>query len=70
MEGRRQFKPLTDKLKRLKIKFRWEVPVGLSCFKGKRKMIMDPGGLWKIIREFEKEGISNPEGGEEGEIKA
>lgn len=32
-------------------------------------MIMDTEGMWKTMREFEKEGNNNPEGGEDGEIK-
>lgn len=52
MEGRKQFKPLVDKLKRLKIKFRWEIPVDLSFFfKGKRKIITESEEMWKMVRD-------------------
>lgn len=42
IESRKQFKQIVEKLKKLKICFRWEIPVGLSFFfKGKRKWITD-----------------------------
>lgn len=32
IESRKTFKPLTEKLKKLKIRFRWKIPVGVSFF--------------------------------------
>lgn len=32
IESRKVFRPLTDKFKKLKIRFRWEIPMGLSFF--------------------------------------
>lgn len=32
IDSRKTFRPLTDKLKKMKIRFRWEIPIGLSFF--------------------------------------
>lgn len=70
LESRKQLKPLTDKLKKLKIRFRWEIPNGLSFFfKGKRKLVSDAQEMKNILKEMGKEKKYNTEGGEEGEIK-
>lgn len=56
IENRKDFKPLTDKLKKLRVRYRWEIPFGLSFFfKGKRKLIADKNEMWTIMKMFEKE---------------
>lgn len=71
MENRKEFRPLTEKLKKLKIRFRWEIPTGLSFFfKGKLKIISDKEEMWTMIKELEKEFKSMLEAEEEGEIKS
>lgn len=68
-ENRKQYKPLVNKLKKIKIRFRWEVPFGLSFFfKGKSKRITDIEEMKKTIKDLEKEVKNFKEGGEEGEI--
>lgn len=70
IETRKQYKPLVDKLKKLKIRFRWEIPMGVSFFfKGKRKLIRDLEEMRRIMKEMGKEERKIIDGGEEGEIK-
>lgn len=70
IDSRKQFKPLTDNLKKLKIRFRWEIPIGLSFFfKGKRKTISDLQEMRRILDDMGKEERHITERGEEGEIK-
>lgn len=70
IESRKQYKQLVDKLRKLKIRFRWEIPTGLSFFfKGKRKWISNVEEIKKAMKDLEKEAKNATEGGEKGEIK-
>lgn len=70
VDSRKIFKLLTDKLKKLKIRFRWEIPMGLHFFyKGKRKLVTDKEEMWEITKELEKDLKSLKEGEGEGEIR-
>lgn len=56
--SRKEFKPLADKLKKLKIRFQWEIPRGVSFFfKNKRKFVSDLEAMLEVQKEME-EGFS------------
>lgn len=72
IDSRKTFRPLSDKLKKMKIRFKWEIPIGVSFFfKGKRKIVTNKEEMWEITKEFEKEATNNAaEREEEGELTA
>lgn len=60
---RKNYKPLTEKLKNYKIRFRWEIPEGLSFFlKGTRRNVMNLEKMKEVLQEFSRETVTKEKG--------
>lgn len=64
--SRKDYRPLSEKLKNCKMRFRWEVPEGLSFFfKGKRWMVTNLETMQEAMQELNKEMRKGEEGSQE-----